>query len=173
MLGRARAKATFAVRLVVPEGLTALSNGAEVGRESLGDGRVRVTLRRHDGDVDLPRRLRRRTRSRSPTRSTCCGAPLRVACPPGKKHLTPYALDVAEACLRWFTDYYAIPYPGGKIDLVAIPDFAFGAMENNGCITFREVLLLVDPAAADAARAASCSPTSSTTRSPTCGSGTS
>jgi puromycin-sensitive aminopeptidase len=75
------------------------------------------------------------------------GTPLRIACPPGKLHLTGYALDVAEKCLRYFTDYYAIPYPGGKLDLVAIPDFAFGAMENTGCVTFREVLLLVDPAA--------------------------
>ncbi|MEM9652385.1 MAG: M1 family aminopeptidase, partial [Actinomycetota bacterium] len=32
-----------------------------------------------------------------------------------------------------------------KLDLVAIPDFAFGAMENLGCVTFREVILLIDP----------------------------
>jgi puromycin-sensitive aminopeptidase len=142
-----RAKATFAVRLVVPEGLAALSNGAEVGRESLGDGRVRVTFAETMvmstylvafvvGPLEVTDPIE------------VLGTPVRVACPPGKKHLTPYALEVAEACLRWFTDYYAIPYPGGKMDLVAVPDFAFGAMENNGCITFREVLVLVDPAAA-------------------------
>ncbi|MGH9139429.1 MAG: M1 family metallopeptidase, partial [Acidimicrobiales bacterium] len=76
------------------------------------------------------------------------GVPLRIACPPGKTGLTAYALDVGTACLRYFTDYYGIAYPGGKLDLVAIPDFAFGAMENLGCVTFREVLLLVDPAKA-------------------------
>jgi puromycin-sensitive aminopeptidase len=50
------------------------------------------------------------------------------------------------SALRWFQDYYGIAYPGDKVDLVALPDFAAGAMENLGCITFRESLLLVDPA---------------------------
>ena len=50
--------------------------------------------------------------------------------------------------LRFFTEYFGIPYPADKLDLVAIPDFAFGAMENLGCVTFRESALLVDPAQA-------------------------
>jgi puromycin-sensitive aminopeptidase len=76
------------------------------------------------------------------------GVPLRVAHVPGKEHLTPFAVDCGGFALRFFTDYYGIAYPGDKVDLVAIPDFAFGAMENLGCITFREVALLVDPDAA-------------------------
>ena len=55
---------------------------------------------------------------------------------------------MAAHSLRFFTDYFAIPYPADKLDLVAIPDFAFGAMENLGCVTFRETALLVDPAGA-------------------------
>ncbi len=74
------------------------------------------------------------------------GTPLRVVYPRGKGHLTGYALEVGAVCLRHFAEYYGIPYPGDKLDLVAVPDFAFGAMENLGCVTFREVLLLVDPA---------------------------
>ena len=74
------------------------------------------------------------------------GTPLRVVYPKGKGHLTDFALEVGASCLRHFTAYYGIPYPGDKLDLVAVPDFAFGAMENLGCVTFREVLLLVDPA---------------------------
>jgi puromycin-sensitive aminopeptidase len=73
------------------------------------------------------------------------GVPVRVVHRPGKADLTPFALDVAVHALEWFADYYDIPYPGDKVDLLAIPDFAFGAMENLGCVTFREVLLLVDP----------------------------
>jgi len=73
------------------------------------------------------------------------GVPLRIVYPKGKGHLTAHALEVGEFCLRHFSDYYAIPYPGDKLDLVAVPDFAFGAMENLGCVTFREILLLVDP----------------------------
>ena len=82
------------------------------------------------------------------------GTPLRVVYPPGKGHLTAYALEVGAFCLRFFADYFGLPYPGDKVDLVAVPDFAFGAMENLGCITFREALLLVDPAEVDPARAA-------------------
>jgi puromycin-sensitive aminopeptidase len=55
---------------------------------------------------------------------------------------------VAAFSLRIFPDYYGIPYPGEKLDLIAIPDFAFGAMENLGAITFRETALLVDERAA-------------------------
>ena len=65
---------------------------------------------------------------------------------PGKAHLTGFALDIGAFALRWFQDYYGIPYPGEKVDLLALPDFAAGAMENFGCITFRESLLLLDPA---------------------------
>ena len=45
----------------------------------------------------------------------------------------------------FFTDYYGLPYPDRKVDMIALPDFAQGAMENTGCITYRESLLLVDP----------------------------
>ena len=76
------------------------------------------------------------------------GIPLRIVHVPGKAHLTAFGLDVGAFCLRWFQEYYGIPYPSDKVDLLALPDFAAGAMENLGCITFRESLLLVDPATA-------------------------
>jgi puromycin-sensitive aminopeptidase len=57
----------------------------------------------------------------------------------------PSLRPVAAAAIDYFEEYYAQPYPGDKVDLVAVPDFAFGAMENLGCVTFREVLLLIDP----------------------------
>ena len=76
------------------------------------------------------------------------GIPLRVVHVPGKGNLAGFGLDVGAFCLRWFQDYYGIPYPGDKVDLLALPDFAAGAMENLGCITFRENALLVDPATA-------------------------
>ena len=65
---------------------------------------------------------------------------------PGKGHLTDFGLDVGAFSLRWFEEYYGIKYPSDKVDLVALPDFSAGAMENLGCITFRENLLLLDPA---------------------------
>ena len=137
-------KAVFAVTLVVAEGLTALSNAGVVSEEPTGDGRRRVafadTMKMSTylvafvvGPLELTDPV------------DIGGAPLRVAHLPGKRDLTPFALECGAFALRWFAGYYDIPYPGDKCDLVAVPDFAFGAMENLGCITFREVLLLVDP----------------------------
>jgi puromycin-sensitive aminopeptidase len=75
-------------------------------------------------------------------------APVRVWSVPGKKHLTAFGHDVGVASLHFFEDYFDRRYPGDKLDLVAIPDFAAGAMENFGCITFRETALLLDEATA-------------------------
>lgn len=58
---------------------------------------------------------------------------------------TEFALDVAVKCLEFYEDYFGIPYPLAKADMVALPDFASGAMENWGLITYREHALLVDP----------------------------
>ena len=72
------------------------------------------------------------------------GTNLRIIYPIGKGHLCDFALELGEYALNYFSDYYKIPYPGDKLDMIAVPDFAFGAMENLGCITYREALLLVD-----------------------------
>ena len=58
---------------------------------------------------------------------------------------TGFALEVASKALDFFEDYFEIDYPLTKCDLVALPDFAAGAMENWGLITFRETGMLVDP----------------------------
>ena len=73
------------------------------------------------------------------------GTPLRVCSTPDKRGLTGFALEAARQQLEYFNAYFGIPYPFDKLDIVAIPDFAAGAMENVGAITFRERFLLVDP----------------------------
>jgi puromycin-sensitive aminopeptidase len=137
-------KAVFAVTLLVPEELQAVSNTRPISDTPTGDGRRRIEFAdsmkmstylvafvvgplEFTDPVDVD------------------GVPLRVVHTPGRGHLANFALDAGAFALRYFADYYAIPYPGDKVDLVAIPDFAFGAMENLGCVTFRETLLLVDP----------------------------
>ena len=137
-------KATFAVTLVVPEGVLALSNESEVSNEPTGDGRRRITYAESMkmstylvafvvGPLGI-------------TEPVAAGrTPLRIAYPPGKETLTDFGLESGAFALGYFADYYGIDYPAGKLDLVAIPDFAAGAMENLGCITFRETALLVDP----------------------------
>ncbi|MBO0730272.1 MAG: M1 family metallopeptidase [Acidimicrobiaceae bacterium] len=140
-------KATFAVTLVVDEHLTAISNGAPVSSESAGAGKRRVvfaeTMRMSTylvafivGPFELTDAI------------DVDGVPLRVAAMPGRSELTPFALGAGKHALEFLSRYFEIPYPAGKIDHVAIPDFAFGAMENVGCVTYREQLLLIDPDAA-------------------------
>ena len=75
---------------------------------------------------------------------TARGIPIRVWAPAGKERLGNYALDAACKILDYQSEYFGIPYPAKKLDLIAIPDFRSGAMENLGAITFREASLLVD-----------------------------
>ena len=137
-------KAVFAVTLDVEDGLTAISNSPEVERRT---EHGRHVIRFADTMV-MSSYLVAFVVGRLETTDTVDvdGTPLRLVHVPGKGHLTEFGLDVGAFCLRWFQTYYAIAYPGAKVDLVALPDFAAGAMENLGCITFRESLLLVDPA---------------------------
>jgi puromycin-sensitive aminopeptidase len=73
------------------------------------------------------------------------GIPFSIYAPVGKLNLTPFALEIGASALSFFNKYYGIKYPGDKMDMIAVPDFAFGAMENLGCVIYRENALLVDP----------------------------
>jgi puromycin-sensitive aminopeptidase len=140
-------KAVFAVTLVVEDGLVALSNTPEVGREAAGDGKVAVRF-----DDTIPMSTYLVAWVVGPLELTEAvdvdGVPLRVAHVPGKGHLVDFAIEIGAFSLRFFTDDYGVPYPEKKVDFVALPDFAAGAMENLGLITYRESLLLVDPSQA-------------------------
>ncbi len=141
-------KAAFGITLVIDPGMTAIANGPELARETIKGGQVAVSFA--DSmvmstylvafvvgplEATAPRKVE--------------GNTMRAVYVPGKGGLTEFGLDVAAFSLRWFQEYYDIPYPAGdKTDLLAVPDFSAGAMENPGCITFRENLLLVDPARA-------------------------
>ncbi|HEV2402897.1 MAG TPA: M1 family metallopeptidase [Candidatus Saccharimonadales bacterium] len=74
------------------------------------------------------------------------GVTVRTYATPDNVEFTSFALDIAVRCLDFYDDYFGIPYPLPKCDLIGLPDFASGAMENWGCITFREHVFLVDPA---------------------------
>ncbi len=140
-------KAVFGVTLEVADDLLAISNGPELRREALDDGRVRITF----ADT-MPMSTYLVAFVVGPLEATPAvdvdGIPLRVVHRPGQGALTGFALEVGAFALRFFADYYGIVYPGDKMDMVAVPDFAFGAMENLGCVTYRETLLLLDPSTA-------------------------
>jgi len=72
------------------------------------------------------------------------GVTLRTYATPHQIENTEYALEVAVKCMDFYEEYFGIPYPLDKCDFIALPDFASGAMENWGAITFREQALLVD-----------------------------
>jgi puromycin-sensitive aminopeptidase len=137
-------KAVFQPTLVIDQGLTAISN-TRVVRETP----VPETGKK---EVEFADSIKMSTylvafivgefEGTNPV--TAGDAPLSVWAVPGKKHLTKYAEQIGSFSLSYFSGYYGIPYPGDKLDLIAIPDFASGAMENLGAITFRETALLVD-----------------------------
>jgi puromycin-sensitive aminopeptidase len=74
--------------------------------------------------------------------TTTSGVKIRTYTTPAHIHDTAFALDVAVKAMEFYEEYYDIPFPLEKCDFVALPDFASGAMENWGLITFREQLLL-------------------------------
>ncbi len=138
-------KATFQVTLEVPSGASAISNYPQVSRQSIANtGYDAVafseTMRISSyllafivGDLVIGETVSER------------GVPIRVIHVPGKEGLDAFALDVAGHAVRYFEDFFDIAFPAPKLDLIAIPDFAFGAMENLGAVTFRETALLIDP----------------------------
>ena len=137
-------KATFDVTLVVPSNLTAVSNTAVVNEtlEPSGVKRVRFgetppmstyLLAFIVGDLDSVEAVSQD------------GTVVRVFTTRGKADQGRFALDVAVRLLPYFNDYFGISYPLEKLDHLAIPDFAAGAMENWGAITYRETALLFDP----------------------------
>ena len=136
-------KAIFAVTLIVEEGLAAFSNASVKDESNLENGKRQIEF---VDTMKMSTYLVAFVVGPLVTSETLDveGVPLRVACVPGRETLGQFALETGSAALRYFGEYFKIPYPGGKLDLIAIPDFAFGAMENLGCVTFRETALLVD-----------------------------
>ncbi len=137
-----REKAVFDIEIVVAEGLTAVSNTpvAEVRPETDGTNTFvfKTTPKMSTyllfmgvGDFEV----RQDTQERR----------LRTVTVPGMSRYAAFGLEFARKALSYCESYFAVPYPLGKLDLIAVPDFAFGAMENWGAITFRENLLLRYP----------------------------
>ncbi len=143
-------KAVFDITLVVDPHFLAVSNGPEISRESNGDDKAAVrfaeTMPMSTYLVAFVVGPLQATEPVEVARLDGGTIPLRIVHVPGKGHLTGFGLDVGAAALAWYQSYYGIDYPTDKCDMLALPDFAAGAMENLGCITFRESLLLCDTA---------------------------
>ncbi|WHZ17331.1 MAG: Membrane alanine aminopeptidase N [Nitrospira sp.] len=135
-------KAVFAVTLAIDPTLTAISNTRVVDDRQEGGKRVLRFAESMKMSTYLVAFIVGRLEATAPIMAK--QTPVRLWSVPGKQHLTPFGHEIAVYSLNFLADYYGIPYPGDKLDLIAIPDFASGAMENLGAITFRETALLLD-----------------------------
>ena len=142
-------KASYKVILVVDEPLMAISNGGQESEKKLAGGKKEVVFKETiPMSTYLVAFIVGEFEATSPIDA---GTPLRVVHVPGKASLTSWAQKIGAFSLKYFADYYGLKYPGDKLDLIAIPDFASGAMENLGAITFRETALLADEKSASRA----------------------
>ena len=136
-------KSIFSVSITLPEELTAISNMPEDQILDLGNGLKNVTF------ADTPIMSTYLlgftiAEMECVQRKTKHGTLMRVWTTKGKENQGNWALESSIQLLDFFNDYFGIPYPLPKLDHLAIPDFAAGAMENWGIITYREVVLLMD-----------------------------
>ncbi|MCP4745468.1 MAG: M1 family metallopeptidase, partial [Desulfobacteraceae bacterium] len=135
-------KAVFNLSMTVPSHLEVIANTNPVNEKPVDGGKKRITF------------------APTPIMSTYLvffglgefekttdtqDSRVRVIHLPGLARTTGLGLDFGRKALEYCESYYGIAYPLPKMDLIAVPDFAFGAMENWGAITFRENLLLRYP----------------------------
>src|SRR5436305_7466391 len=133
-------KSTFDITLFADKGDTAISNAPIASDTPAGEAKHRIqfaTTQRMSsylvailvGDFQC-------------VQGGVDGTPIRVCAPAGQEQMGAWALESAQAIVRFYNDYFAIKYPFQKLDLISIPDFEAGAMENAGAITFRDIALL-------------------------------
>jgi aminopeptidase N len=142
------AKATFALILTTEPDITVLSNTPATTQKD--NGSVLVTAFETTPKMSTYLLAFVAGELESLETKSQHGVTIRTYATPGKGEFTRFALDLAAKVLDFDNDYFGIPYPLPKLDLVAVPDFAAGAMENWGLTTYRESMMLVEPEHASA-----------------------
>eukprot|EP00808_Paulinella_micropora_P007257 g3466.t1 len=141
-------KATFRVHFDVPSGYHVLSNMPAMSVQKGTAGRMRFQFQRSvKMSTYLVAFVVSDFKSLETTYKSTDGTTkqVRVWAPAGKEQYGDLALSIAKKLLRYYEDFFGIAFPLPKQDMVAIPDFAAGAMENWGLVTYREASLLFDP----------------------------
>jgi len=136
------AKATFCVKIITDENNVAISNMPEISKKKVGkkfhhqfsQTPVMSTYLLYLGVGDFEFLSSRQGNTL-----------IRIVTTKGNKTKAKLSLEFTKKFLLEYEKYFGIKYPLPKLDLIAIPDFAAGAMENWGAITFRETILLYDP----------------------------
>jgi cytosol alanyl aminopeptidase len=136
-------KTPYDVTIAAPRGQIALANSPETGMTDTGDGFV---VHHFDTSRPLPSYLVAfAVGDFDVVEGQSSPFPIRAVTTKGKGGLTALALEASAALIARLGEYFDVRYPYPKLDIVAVPDFAAGAMENPGLVTFRDVLLLLDP----------------------------
>jgi aminopeptidase N len=136
-------KATFQVIFIVENHLSVLSNMPETITEHLKGGKKKITFQTSPkmstyllawavGEFD------------SVSSVTKNGVKISIYSPPGRADQGKFALDVGIKALDFYDDFFGVPYPLPKLDMICITEFAMGAMENWGLVTYREVDLMIN-----------------------------
>ncbi|HVJ26029.1 MAG TPA: M1 family metallopeptidase [Vicinamibacterales bacterium] len=136
-------KATFALTAIVDQKDHAISNGAIVS-DTPGPTPGRHTIKFAPTPKMSTYLVALAVGDFECNETSADGIPVRVCATPDKKHLTTLALQAAKQQVEYFNRYYSLKYPFKKLDVVAVPDFAPGAMENTAAIFYRETMLLAD-----------------------------
>jgi aminopeptidase N len=139
-------KATFSITAIIDARDSAISNGSVVA-DTPGPGAGKHTIR-----FDTTPKMSTYLVALAVGDFVCSageadGIPVRICSTPDKKQLTGLALESTQQIVKYLNNYYSIRYPFKKLDIVAVPDFAAGAMENTAAIFYRETLLLGDDTA--------------------------
>jgi aminopeptidase N len=137
-------KATFDVTLVVAKGDTAISN-TNIVSDTAGPGVGQHTIQFAQTPKMSTYLLAFLVGDFECISGASDDVPIRVCATPGHVHDGAFALSAAEFFLHYYDTYFGIKYPMPKLDMIALPDFEAGAMENFGAITYRETALLVNP----------------------------
>jgi aminopeptidase N len=139
-------KATFALTATIDAGDSAISNGRVVS-DTPGPGAGKHTIKFEQTPKMSTYLVALAVGDFVCNGGTADDIPIRICSTPDKKGLTGLALESAQEIVQYYNRYYSIRYPFKKLDIVAVPDFAAGAMENTAAIFYRETLLLADVSA--------------------------
>ncbi|KAK2867021.1 hypothetical protein Q8A67_025138 [Cirrhinus molitorella] len=140
-------RAVFYITLIHDTGTVALSNGMEIEKvDTVLDGQP-VTVTTFEPTKNMSSYLLALVVSDYTNVASAKDTLIRIWA--RKKAIEDghgdYALNITGPVLKFFENYYSVPYPLSKSDQIALPDFYFGAMENWGLVTYRETNLLYDP----------------------------
>jgi aminopeptidase 2 len=142
-------KATYQVIMNIPQDKMCLSNTPVLTEELTGNNMKKVTFKKLNrpmstyllaffvGDMEYVENVVEKPVNGGELR-------LRVYTPRGERKQGEFALEVAEKCMKYYAEYFNMDYPLEKLDMIGIPDFSAGAMENWGLVTYRTKYLLYE-----------------------------